>query len=235
MEVVGTKSSIAFRAFSLARVIARLHALEAKNVEALGQNGVLHTWIAAWTRQSSLGQKTTHEAILTWITMRKTTNRNRQHRWPCNRLFPHSGSRLRCECSLQVSWLSLFSCVAWIYPPNQGKRHITYTAFNIPLSIYRSENGRFNTGKPLTNDCCNAPVPAGHWRTLSRGRCCFRTPPLWPKPTSVEPLPTEFARLQRATPTPVPKTGRHKRTFSAPQMLCWKYFVSSMSYWNQRC
>ncbi len=54
MEIVGAKCGIALWALSLTGVVARLHALETENVEALCQNSVLYTWIAAWTRQPGL-------------------------------------------------------------------------------------------------------------------------------------------------------------------------------------
>lgn len=49
------------------------------------------------------------------------THANRQHKWPCNHLFLHSGSHLHFECSPQVSWPSLSSCAVWICPPNKVK------------------------------------------------------------------------------------------------------------------
>lgn len=42
VEVVGAKSSIALGTLPLTCVIARLHALEAEDVEALSQHSVLH-------------------------------------------------------------------------------------------------------------------------------------------------------------------------------------------------
>lgn len=42
-------------------------------------------------------------------------------KWPCIRLFLHSGSHLHFECSLQVSWPSLSSCAVWKCPPNEIK------------------------------------------------------------------------------------------------------------------
>lgn len=42
VEVVGAEGSIALGTLPLTRVIARLYALEAKDVEALGQHSVLH-------------------------------------------------------------------------------------------------------------------------------------------------------------------------------------------------
>lgn len=42
MEIVGTKCGIALWALPLTGVVARLHALETENVEALRQHGVLY-------------------------------------------------------------------------------------------------------------------------------------------------------------------------------------------------
>lgn len=50
VEVVGSEGGVAFGALPLARVVARLDALEAEDVEALGQYSVLHPGVAAWTR-----------------------------------------------------------------------------------------------------------------------------------------------------------------------------------------
>lgn len=49
MEVVGSESSVALGALPLACVVARLNALEAEDVEALCQDCILHTGVAAWT------------------------------------------------------------------------------------------------------------------------------------------------------------------------------------------
>lgn len=98
----------------------------------------------------------------TWSYLNKNTHlvshTNRQHQWPCIRLFPHSGFRLHCECSLRVSWPSLFSCVAWIYPPNQKKE-----TSHMPISICRSVNDRFNPVKSLTtvSSLCTHLCPPG--------------------------------------------------------------------------
>lgn len=43
-------------------------------------------------------------------------------KWPCNRLFLHSGSHLHFEYSQPVSWPSQSSCAVWKCPP---KRNIT--------------------------------------------------------------------------------------------------------------
>lgn len=50
VEVVGSESGVALGALPLTRVVARLDALEAENVEALGQHRVLHPRVAARTR-----------------------------------------------------------------------------------------------------------------------------------------------------------------------------------------
>lgn len=50
VEVVGSESGVALGALPLTCVVARLDALEAENVEALGQHRVLHPRVAAWTR-----------------------------------------------------------------------------------------------------------------------------------------------------------------------------------------
>lgn len=50
VEVVGSESGVALGALPLTRVVPRLDALEAENVEALGQHRVLHPRVAAGTR-----------------------------------------------------------------------------------------------------------------------------------------------------------------------------------------
>lgn len=47
MEVVCSKGGVALWALPLARVVARLDTLEAEDVVALGQHGVLHPGVAA--------------------------------------------------------------------------------------------------------------------------------------------------------------------------------------------
>lgn len=49
MEVIGSEGGVAFGALPLACVVARLNALKAEDVEALGQHSVLHPGVAAWT------------------------------------------------------------------------------------------------------------------------------------------------------------------------------------------
>lgn len=50
VEVVGSESGVALGALPLTCVVARLDALEAENVETLGQHRVLHPRVAARTR-----------------------------------------------------------------------------------------------------------------------------------------------------------------------------------------
>lgn len=50
VEVVGSESGVALGALPLTCVVARLDALKAENVEALGQHRVLHPRVAARTR-----------------------------------------------------------------------------------------------------------------------------------------------------------------------------------------
>lgn len=50
VEVVGSESGVALGALPLTRVVPRLDALKAENVEALGQHCVLHPRVAAGTR-----------------------------------------------------------------------------------------------------------------------------------------------------------------------------------------
>lgn len=54
MEVIGTKGSIALGAFPLTGVVARLDAVEAEDVEAFGEHGVLLARVAAGTGELSL-------------------------------------------------------------------------------------------------------------------------------------------------------------------------------------
>lgn len=49
MEVIGSEGGVALGALPLTRVIACLNALEAEDVEALGQDRILHPRIAART------------------------------------------------------------------------------------------------------------------------------------------------------------------------------------------
>lgn len=56
VEVVGSESGVALGALPLTCVVARLDALEAENVEALGQHCVLHPRVAARTRETGLGE-----------------------------------------------------------------------------------------------------------------------------------------------------------------------------------
>lgn len=48
VEVIGSEGGVALGAFPLPCVVARLHTLEAEDVEALGQYGILHSRVAAW-------------------------------------------------------------------------------------------------------------------------------------------------------------------------------------------
>lgn len=57
VEVVGSEGGIALGAFPLARVVSRLNALEAEDVEALGQDGILHSGVATGARQACLGER----------------------------------------------------------------------------------------------------------------------------------------------------------------------------------
>lgn len=50
MEVVRSERRVALGALPLTRVVARLDALEAEDVEALSQHRVLHPGVAARTR-----------------------------------------------------------------------------------------------------------------------------------------------------------------------------------------
>lgn len=54
MEVVGAEGCVALGTLSLTSVIPSLDALEAEDVEALCQNGVLHPRVAARAGQASL-------------------------------------------------------------------------------------------------------------------------------------------------------------------------------------
>lgn len=54
MEIVGTKSSVTLGTFALAGVIARLHTLEAENMETLGKHSILFPHVAARTGQARL-------------------------------------------------------------------------------------------------------------------------------------------------------------------------------------
>ena len=49
MEVVRADRTVALRTLALPGIVARLQAVEAEHVEALGQNGVLSVNLAAWT------------------------------------------------------------------------------------------------------------------------------------------------------------------------------------------
>lgn len=55
MEVIGAEGGVALGALPLAGVVARLDALEAEDVEALCEDGILHPRVAARTRQTGLG------------------------------------------------------------------------------------------------------------------------------------------------------------------------------------
>lgn len=57
VEIVGTECRVALWAFPLPRIVTRLHTLEAEDVEALCQNGILNSRVAAWTRQTGLQQQ----------------------------------------------------------------------------------------------------------------------------------------------------------------------------------
>lgn len=59
VEIVGAEGGVALRALPLARIVTRLHALEAEDVEALCQHGVLYARVAARTRQSGLREQET--------------------------------------------------------------------------------------------------------------------------------------------------------------------------------
>ena len=59
MEVVAAKTSVAFWAFPLSRVVSRLNAFDAEYVVALGQHSVLIIDIAAWTSKLGLSPITT--------------------------------------------------------------------------------------------------------------------------------------------------------------------------------
>ncbi len=117
MEIVGTKCGIALWALSLTGVVARLHALKTENVEALRQNSVLYTWIAAWTRQPGLWNRKIRSLKDMNTKLFLNPHTTGQRKWPCSHLFLHSGSHLHFGCSLQASWPSLSSCVVWICPP----------------------------------------------------------------------------------------------------------------------
>ena len=54
VEIVGTEGGVAFGAFPLARLVARLDAREAKYVEAFGQDGVLALDLARRARHQLL-------------------------------------------------------------------------------------------------------------------------------------------------------------------------------------
>ena len=54
MKVIGPEGCVAFRTFSLAGVVARFDALEAKHVETLHEHGVFLPRVTTWTRQLSL-------------------------------------------------------------------------------------------------------------------------------------------------------------------------------------
>lgn len=54
MEVVGPEGCVALGALALPGVVARLHALKAEDVEALGEHRVLLAHVAAWARQAGL-------------------------------------------------------------------------------------------------------------------------------------------------------------------------------------
>lgn len=60
VEVVGSESGVALGALPLTCVVARLDALEAEHVEALGQHGVLHPRVAAGTRETGLREGRNH-------------------------------------------------------------------------------------------------------------------------------------------------------------------------------
>lgn len=55
MEVISPESGVALGTLPLTRVVPRLHALEAEDVEALRQDGVLHTRVATGTGEACLG------------------------------------------------------------------------------------------------------------------------------------------------------------------------------------
>ena len=57
VEVVGAEGRVALGALPLPGVVARLDALEAEDVEALGQDGVLHPRVATRAGQTSLVQR----------------------------------------------------------------------------------------------------------------------------------------------------------------------------------
>lgn len=50
VKVVGSEGGVALGALPLTCVVARLDTLEAEDVEALSQHGILHPRVAAWTR-----------------------------------------------------------------------------------------------------------------------------------------------------------------------------------------
>lgn len=60
VEVVGPERGVALGALPLTCVVARLDALEAEHVEALGQHGVLHPRVAARTREAGLREGRNH-------------------------------------------------------------------------------------------------------------------------------------------------------------------------------
>lgn len=51
MVVVRPEGGIALGALAIARLVARLQAVEAEDVETLGQDGVLLVCLAGWTGQ----------------------------------------------------------------------------------------------------------------------------------------------------------------------------------------
>lgn len=57
VEVIGPEGGVALGALPLARVVSRFHALEAEDVEALGQHGVLHSRVTARAGQTRLGTR----------------------------------------------------------------------------------------------------------------------------------------------------------------------------------
>lgn len=59
VEIVCPEGGVALRALPLACIITRLHTLEAEDVEALCQNSILYTRVAAWTCQTGLQEQET--------------------------------------------------------------------------------------------------------------------------------------------------------------------------------
>lgn len=59
VEIVGTEGGVALRALPLACIVTRLHTLEAEDMEALCQHGILYTRVAARTRQTGLQEQET--------------------------------------------------------------------------------------------------------------------------------------------------------------------------------